>query len=141
MKKVLILAFVAGMWLSLSGCYRGSISDSPTYRENTRWVSKGPDIFFEVSEEFRELTGFRTYGQISIDGEITEIVIYFDHGAGAFVDELLPDGNRERLFRGERKNYPDKLVMNRIYSDKGFLDKSIKKITFFVEPIGVERPW
>ena len=82
MKKVLILAFVAGMWLSLSGCYRGSVSDAPPYRENTRWVSKGPDIFFEVSEEFRELTGFNTYGQISIDGEIPEIVVYFDHGAG-----------------------------------------------------------
>ena len=146
MKKVLILVLITGIWLSLSGCNRDSINYAPLNHENTRWVSKNPDIFFEVSEEFGELTGSRTYGQISIDGEITEIVVYFNHGigiygTGMYVDELLPGGNRERLFSGMGKYYPGELVMNKINNEKGFLDKSIKKITFFMEPMRKERPW
>jgi hypothetical protein len=141
MKKVLILVLITGIWLSLSGCNRDSKSYAPLNHENTRWVSEDPNIFFEVSEEFRELTRYKTYGQISIDGEITEIVVCFDHGVGMYVFELLPDGNREHLFGGLSKFYPDKLEVNKINNGKEVFGKSVKKITFFMEPIRKEHPW
>ena len=137
-KKALIFVCIIMCFL-LQGCWGGwtdiNAGKRPTDQGYGRWVSENPNIYFEVSEKFLELTGFRTYGQMVIDGVTTEIVVYFDYGTGMYVDELLSDGDRELLFGGTCNFSPDKLVLSINNKIKGSLefDKSIKKITFIKE--------
>ena len=107
-------------------------------QNNTRWVSEYPDICLEITE-----TG--DVAQITIDNVTTELCVFFAIG-GNSVRFLEKDARRidddgigvvnldKWLFIGRWQLIEDgKIVVNIINNDKGFLDKSIKKITFIRE--------
>ena len=88
-----------------------------------------------------------TYGQINLNGEITEIVIKFGHGANVNFTPIysveLENGATESsvkygdkwLFLGKCKFSANKLVVT-VTSDKyGILGDSIKTLTFIKSDI------
>lgn len=121
----------------------------PTNYENTKWVCNDPDMFFEVNEKYGEITGSSTYGQINIDGAITEIAVSFNFGTAAkfrpissYKTRVLEDGTvesyiagNEWLFWGECRFSKNKLIVNVTDNSKGFLDDSIKTLTFIREDV------
>ena len=119
--------------LSLCSCDVYAGKRPPEY-DNTKWVSEDPDIYFEINDKYQYITGNSTYGQIFINGIVTEIIISFDYGAGI---EFRPisayDGAINAdiwLFKGDCKFSKDKLIVIVTNNEKGWLDDSIKKITF-----------
>ena len=152
MKKVLIFGCIVMICFSLQGCWGGwtdiNAGKRPIDHNNSRWVSEDPDIYFEVSDDYREITGGRTYGKITIDRVVTEIRVSFDYGttvqfadiAAYKVDEngrAYIDGNMW-LFIGRCKFSEDKLVVT-VINNNDFLDESIKKITFIKEEMSEEE--
>jgi hypothetical protein len=110
----------------------------PSDFPNTRWVSIDPDMFFEVNMKYAELTGSKTYGEINIDGVITEIAVSFDYGTGVgFRDISYYEGKGINsyawLFWGRGKFSKDKLVVTITDNSRGFLDDSITEIIFIRE--------
>ena len=140
MKNKLIILLVAAIGLSLYGCADFNSGRRPIDQENTRWVSTDPDIFFEVNEKHRNLTGTSTYGEINIDGVITEIFVIFDFGTNitfypisAFNGEFI--NGDEWLFIGRCRFHNDRLAVNIFNNSRGFLDDSINTIVFYREEI------
>jgi hypothetical protein len=140
MRKLVITVLAVFLLVVFSSCY-WPWKKWPTDQENTRWVSLDPDIYFEVSAKFNDITKNNTYGKINIDGVVTEIAVSFDFGDGvefrpafAFTDSGGIDGDAW-LFMGKWDFSPDKLVVDITNNTKGFLDDSIKTITFYREEI------
>ena len=138
-RNILVLAAII-IGLSLYGCVDFNSGRRPIDQENTKWVSTDPDIFFEVNERFRNITGSRTYGEINIDGVITEIFVSFDFGTNitfypisAFNGEFTHGD--EWLFIGRCRFRNDRLVVNIFNNSRGFLDDSINTIVFYREKI------
>ena len=128
----------------LTGCVDFYTGKRPIDYPNTRWVSENPDMYFEVGNSVSV-----EYAQIMMHGEVIELICGFDHGVGitfydvsAFIpaDPSNPndiDGVRFEgwLFMGLCEFSKDKLVAKITNNGKGFLDKSIKEITFLREDI------
>jgi hypothetical protein len=79
MKKIALALILLTVATLLSCSFDLSAGKRPTDQLNTRWVSTDPDIYFEVSDKYEDITGSWTYGQINIDGVITEIMVGFDY--------------------------------------------------------------
>ena len=143
MKKLLLLMFMLMLCLLLSSCFWGVdnyAGERLSDHVNTRWVSNDPDIYFEVREE-----GL-IYGEITIDGMATEIIVSmgppgnnveFSDKLAYIVDEHGNEGTNADmwLFIGSGKFSENSFVVKIFNNKKGFLDESIKEITFIKEDI------
>jgi hypothetical protein len=98
MKKIILLLIPI---ICLSGCNIDYYAHKRPYAyPNTRWVSKNPDIHFEIGED----EGYDIVGKIKIDSKTTQIVVSFNHGktvyfinpdldgAGYFDDSVIISG-------------------------------------------------
>ncbi len=146
MKKVIFSLCIAMEIIILQGCAVDMyVGKRPSDQNNTKWVSEEPDIYFEVSDKYNELTGCNTYGKVNINGVETEIAVSFALGSPRVEfrpvsayhksdneEESYIDGNAW-LFKGNCNFSHNKLVVKIYNNDKGFLDDSIKKITFIKE--------
>ena len=134
MKRVIIIVLtLIGIIMLLSCCVDFYYDKRPNNYDNTKWVSSDPDIWFTVNKN-------ECIGEITIDGITTEIAVIFDFGMGVdFSLSLIPTNHIEKeeyfLFGGSCKFNEKKLVVTVNANSKGFLDDSIKKITFVREDI------
>ena len=138
MKKIISSICIIIMCFLLQGCDRYT-EKRPTDQDNTKWVSQKPDIYGDI-------TGNNTYGKIIIDGVATEIAVDFLMAPRAYFrsinafqkknsDGELYDALNDWLFKGSCKFSRNKLVVKITDNSKGFLDDSIKEITFIKEVI------
>lgn len=144
MKRLLSIFCAISIFLLCSGCVDFNNGKRPIDQENTRWACKEIDAYFDVNKEYEDITGTRTYGQINLDGVITEVIVYLDYGTGitflpisAYVVEISEDGSKEAytrgddwLFIGRCKFNKNKLVVTVFNNEKKFLSESIKTLTF-----------
>ena len=119
----------------------------PIFQDNTRWTCEELDFYFEVSERYYDTVESKTYGQINLNGEITEIVVLFGHGGNVNFTPIytieLKNGATESsvkygdkwLFLGRCKFSANKCVVTVFNNEKGFLDDSIKTLTFIKSDI------
>ena len=143
MKKHLILILCLIIPL-LSSCDPYPSKHHPITNPNTRWVSENPNMFFEIDDFANpgDLIAKVSYAQIIKDDEVIELILSFDYSGGSVIaNELsarLPDGGilgGNALFQGLCKSSAKKLVVTIERNDRGFLDESIKEITFVREDL------
>ena len=151
MKQMYFLTTIASFLLMLCiGCNLDPYREYyPGGQDNTRWTCVELDIYFDVSEKFKSTLRCNTYGQINLNGEITGIKVSFDYGSGvefsitpanrAVIQEdgstkILND-SEAWLFLGYCKFRKDKCVITVRNNEKGFLDDSIKTLTFIKSDI------
>jgi hypothetical protein len=135
--RCIAILFTLIFLMNLTACVDFNAGKRPVDQKNTRWRSADPDIYFDVSDEYREITRHSTYGKINIGGVITEIEVVFGHGASVYFDTFSggnPD-NAVWLFSGGCIFSNDKLVVHIDNRKEAFLDDSIKTITFYREEI------
>ena len=135
MKRIVILStLILTALILLSSCIDFYHGKRPIDYENTLWISSEADTWFAVHDR-RDGCGI---GEMIIDGEITEIEVWFDFGAS--VNFMLPNYTNNLsdfwdycLFRGQCKFSKDKLIVEIFNNRNGFLDDTIKEITFVRE--------
>lgn len=122
-KLIRCVCMVMGLFL-LQGCAIDQFSGKrPSDQNNTKWVSKEPSIYFEVSDKYIDITGCNTYGKIVMNGVETEIAVSFAAGStkvefrpissfhkGDHEEESYIDGD-DWLFLGKCRFGDDKLVV------------------------------
>jgi len=148
MRKVILYILIISVFVSLlTGCDPNT-GRRPMDFPNTRWVSKNPDMFFEVPPTQDEAYRGPLHGGIIKDGETFELMIAF-MWPGALVSfndssgfdletrSLLPGINEinVRLFTGICTFGRNRLVVEIDNNDKGFLDDSVIRIVFRREDI------
>ncbi|MDD6236229.1 MAG: hypothetical protein PUB00_02495 [Clostridiales bacterium] len=141
MKFLKLLVFVFCLWFMLCGCkmcrtlYDGQ---RPNDYPNTRWVSKEPDIYFEVSD----VPGQLCYGKLVKDGKTIDIKVDFSLDTDVYV--MINDGVGTRtdenfLFKGYCKFSETKLVItiegNPENYGNYYFGEDVKKITFIREEL------
>ena len=146
MRKILYyFVFIMLFLLLINGCANND-KNKPVFQNNTKWICKELDFYFEVSERYYDTVGSKTYGQINLNGEITEIVVAFDYGIGVIFVPVntieLENGATESSLTpfdkgvfGKCKFSANKLVVT-VTSDKyGILGDLIKTLTFIKSDI------
>jgi hypothetical protein len=98
----------------------------------TIWASENPDISFIIYQPHDEI-----YGQITIGDTSTDLRISFDYGARIYFHDISsrnPETGEFHyatwLFQGNCRFGEESLVVTITDNKKGFLDNSIKRITF-----------
>lgn len=143
-RRVMIIVSMALVLFTMSSCVPYENRFCPIEYENTRWTCEELDIYFDVNEKFKDITWCRTYGQVNLNSEITEVRVSFDYGTGvefspisACVTKTSEDGLTRKyidgdmwLFLGRCKFNPNKCVVTIFNNEKGFLDDSVKTLTF-----------
>ena len=103
----------------------------------TKWVSSEPDIWFVMDKGVG-------IGKITIDGVTIDIHVVFDFSIDIHFKEPLTSENQLNYyeyyyFKGSCKFGEHKIVVAVTNNSKGFLDDSIKKITFVREEIEISH--
>lgn len=129
-KAITIFSFI--LCIFLNGCVDFNTGKRPTDYENTRWVSENPDVYFEVSDDFNDITGTNTYGKIKLENETCEIVVYFDYGRSMVIKNL---NDNNVLFRGIYDLKDDKLTIEVNYFCKEIFEKSMNEVIFVKETV------
>lgn len=97
-KRLCAIVAAACLLLSLSGCgvdlYHNWRPDS---NPNERWISGDPEMYFTWED------GLGHYGELTRDGQTTEVKVLFNYGTGMGVFPLDPDAeslrSSDQLFR------------------------------------------
>lgn len=152
MRKIFLSVFMVMVLFLLQGCAIDRyVGKRPSDQDNTKWVSEEPDIYFEVSDKYADITGCNTYGKIVMEGIETEIAVSFAAGSTRVkfrpVSSYHKEDNEENsyidgddwLFLGKCRFSNDKLVVTVSNNEKGFLDESIEKITFIKEKVDIDN--
>lgn len=141
-RRVIIIVFMALLLLIMSSCTPWNFEYCPASQYDTRWTCKELDIYFDVSNKFKDVTSCSTYGQINLNGKITEFAVLFDFvGTVDFMPiytEVLENGSTQSsvnhwdtwLFLGKCKFSKNKCVITVFNNEKGFFDNSVKTLTF-----------
>ena len=144
MKRWIILILLICSNLILASCFNITFGENwderPNIENDIKWVSQNPDIWFAVQDG-------DCYGEISIDDEVYEVVVNIGQSViefhpasaerenGLYVDEFL--------FLGHWKYEvgADTFSVDVFNNSKGFLDETIKTISFVKEDFDTGPRW
>jgi hypothetical protein len=136
MKRITTLIVTVCIILILSSCVDFNVGKRPSDENDVKWISQNPDIWFVVQDN-------QYYGEITLNGKTTEIGVSFDYGTGiAFRIDHSNSGD-DWLFLGRWKytKGADTFRVNVFNNEKGFLDDSVKTITFTKEDYDTGTRW
>ena len=141
MKKAILICFIVLLCLSITSCgVDFTEGKKPINYYSTTWISTDPDIWFAV----QETRDWSCLGEVNLDGVKTEIKVRFNPGTSVYFRPIDAEIGDDYLFLGTCKFGKEKLVVKITNNSKGFLDDSVKTITFEriddPEPLEEEPP-
>lgn len=127
MKKVLIRLLILSIFLFLAGCIDQYAGKKPTDLGPAIWISKNPDIWFEVYE-IADVGYTAPTGQLIYNGITYDFTVIFNNntGVGFWTDENLT----QRYFYGFCKFNPEKLIVKIGLENDNMFNGQVKEIVF-----------
>ena len=142
MKRWNILILIMCSSLILTSCitFKSNWDERPNIENDIKWVSQNPNIWFAVQDG-------DCYGEISANDEVYEVVVGIDQSVIEFFPasaetESALHGD-EFLFLGHWKYKvgADTFSVDVFNNSKGFLDETIKTISFVKEDFDTGPRW